>query len=283
MKEINYKKNRTFRNMNKWVITFILSLYAFICIYPIFYIIANSLKTRYGYAQNRLNFPITPTIENFIDVLNRFNFWRILLNTVITTFGGVLLSVVVCFLASYALTKMRIFGGKYILFIIIGTITIPVQVVLYPLYQTVVDMGLNNSYIGLILVYGAFHIPLGLYLISSYLRGIPNELIESAQIDGANPLQIILKIIIPISKPALATLTIINTVWMWNNLLLPLLILSQEEKTTLMLKIALIRNEYDIHIPLMCAGLTIAIIPIIIVYLIGQKQLIKGMTAGALK
>jgi len=270
--------------LGKWTITVILSLYsAIVAAYPVFYTVLNSLKTRLSYAKNRFGFPTSPTLENYADVFSRFNFFRLLFNSFITTLGGVALCTVVAFLAAYAVTKMRIRGSSFIFLLIVATLMIPNQTIMCPLYQTALDMKLVGQYYGLILVYAAFGLPLGTFLIAAYFRGIPDEILEAARIDGANHIQILTRVMFPISIPAVATLAIINMVWMWNDLLLPLLILSQEQRTTLMVAISLIRTQYDVHVPLISAGLAIGMLPVIVTYLLFQRQLVKGMTAGAVK
>jgi ABC-type glycerol-3-phosphate transport system permease component len=269
--------------LGRWGITIVLSLYGIVALFPVFYTLINSFKTRLGYAQNRFGIPRAPTLDNYFDVLSRFSYWRLLLNSFITTSGGVILCTVVSFMVAYAVTKMKFRWSKYIFLLIVATLMIPNQTIMYPLYQTVLDMKLVGQYIGLMLVFAAFGLPLGTYLIAAYLRNVPDELLEASRIDGANHVQIMLRVIFPVSIPAVVTLAIINTIWMWNDLLLPLLILSQEKRTTLMVAVSLIRTEYDVHVPLISSGLIIAMIPVIIAYLIGQRQLIKGMTAGAVK
>lgn len=269
--------------INKWLITFILILWSLIALFPLFYTFLNSFKTRGGYAHSRFWFIEMPTMVNYTDVLGRFNFWRLLFNSFITTLGGVLLCTVVSFLAAYAISKIKFKGSNIIFMIIIATLMIPNQTIMYPLYQTAFDMKFINNYLGLIIIYAAFGLPLGTYLIAAYLKSIPDDLLEAARIDGANHLQIMTKIIFPISRPAVVTLAIINTVWMWNDLLLPLFILQNQKITTLMVAVSLLRTQYDIHIPLISAGLIISVIPVLIAYFIGQRQLIKGLTAGAVK
>ena len=282
-KKKNFKLASIRHKAGRLGMTIILSLYGIVAVYPVIYTLMNSFKTRLGYAQNRFWFPASPNLANYIDAFHRFNYLRLLLNSFITTSGGVVLCTFVSFLVAYAITKIRFRGAKYVFLLIVATLMIPNQTVMYPLYQTLLDMKLVGRYFGLILVYAAFGLPLGTYLIAAYLRGIPDELLEASRIDGANHVQIMTRIMFPVAIPAVVTLAIINTVWMWNDLLLPLLILPQEKKTTLMVAVSLIRSQYDVHVPLISAGLIIAMVPVIIAYLIGQRQLIKGMTAGAVK
>jgi ABC-type glycerol-3-phosphate transport system permease component len=274
-------KNRT----GKIFITIILSIWGIISLYPILYTIVSSFKTRVGYAQNRFGLPglETFTFQNYVTMAGRFNFLRLTLNSIIVTAGGVILCTIVAFSLAYAVTKLRFKGSNYIFLLVIATLMIPNQTIMYPLYQTVFDLKLVGTYFGLILVFAAFGLPLGTFLMAAYLRGVPDELIEAARIDGASHFQVMWKIMFPVAIPAVVTVAIINTVWMWNDLLLPLLLIPQPKMTTLMVAVGTLRSQYDINIPLISAGLVIGVIPVAIAYLLGQRQLIKGMTAGAIK
>jgi multiple sugar transport system permease protein len=146
-----------------------------------------------------------------------------------------------------------------------------------------IGMRLLNKHIGLILVYVTLAAPFGTYLMTSYFRGIPFELVEAAQIDGANHLQILWRIMVPVARPAIVTLGIFNFLWMWNELLLSLLILQDDSVRTLMVGVATLRGQYTTNIPLLSAGLFLAATPVLIVFLVFQTQLTKGMTMGAVK
>lgn len=285
-KEKNAFDYLSFKNKTgKIFITIILSIWGIISLYPILYTIISSFKTRVGYAQNRFGLPglETFTFQNYVTMAGRFNFLRLTLNSIIVTAGGVILCTIVAFSLAYAVTKLRFKGSNYIFLLVIATLMIPNQTIMYPLYQTVFDLKLVGTYFGLILVFAAFGLPLGTFLMAAYLRGVPDELIEAARIDGANHFQVMWKIMFPVAIPAVVTVAIINTVWMWNDLLLPLLLIPQPKMTTLMVAVGTLRSQYDINIPLISAGLVIGVIPVAIAYLLGQRQLIKGMTAGAIK
>jgi len=265
------------------LITATLTVGALFALYPLYYTIISSLKSRLAFAQDRMNFPARPTLENYGEAFRRLEAGQLFLNSLITTAGGVLLTTGVCFLAAYAIAKLQFPGKDLIFLIIVGTLMIPNQTIMYPLYQTLFDLHLINQHLGLILAYAAFGLPLGTYLLAAYFKSVPDELIEAAIIDGANHLQIALRVMLPVSRPAVATVAILNSVWMWNDLLLPLLILPGQDKTTLMVGIALFQGQYDIYVPLISAGLVLGLLPILVMYLFGQAQLIKGMTAGAIK
>jgi ABC-type glycerol-3-phosphate transport system permease component len=166
---------------------------------------------------------------------------------------------------------------------LVGTLVIPFPTIMIPVYQTVLGLKLMDNYVGLILAYAAFGLPLGVYLLGAYFRGIPDEIMEAARMDGTSHWQTIWRVMFPISRPGVAALGIINSVWMWNDLLLPLLILPGAQRTTLMVAVTSQRNNLEVNIPIISAGLTIAMVPILLVYLLFQRQLIKGMTAGAVK
>ena len=275
--------NPLVRSIVKWLVTFALVVVAVVALYPLIFTVINSLKTRTGYAQNPLGLPLDITLENYLDTFVRLDVLRLLFNSIVTTGGGLLLSTVAALFIAYAVTKLRIKGGNLIFLFIIAMLVIPSQVVIYPLYETILDLGLGGTYQGLILSYAAFGLPISTYMLAAFFRAIPDELIEAARIDGAGELRILFQLMLPISTPAIAALSILNFVWMWNDLLLPLVIMGGSEKTTLMVGVALLSGQYDVSIPLISAGLIIALLPVMIVYFLFQRQILSGALAGAVK
>ncbi len=275
--------NPLVRSIVKWLVTFILVVVAVVALYPLVFTVLNSLKTRNGYAQNPLGLPLDISFENYADTFVRMDVPRLLFNSIITTGGGLLLSTVAALFIAYAVTKLRIKGGNLIFLFIIAMLVIPSQVVIYPLYETILDLGLGGTYQGLILSYAAFGLPISTYMLAAFFRAIPDELIEAARIDGAGELRILFQLMLPISTPAIAALSILNFVWMWNDLLLPLVIMGGSDKTTLMVGVALLSGQYDVSIPLISAGLIVALLPVMIVYFLFQRQILSGALAGAVK
>lgn len=271
------------RSIVKWLVTFALVVVAVVALYPLIFTIINSLKTRTGYAHNPLGLPVDVTFANYLDTFVRMDVPRLLFNSIITTGGGLLISTVAALFIAYAVTKLRIKGGNLIFLFIIAMLVIPSQVVIYPLYETILDLGLGGTYQGLILSYAAFGLPISTYMLATFFRAIPDELIEAARIDGAGELRILFQLMLPISTPAIAALSILNFVWMWNDLLLPLVIMGGSDKTTLMVGVALLSGQYDVSIPLISAGLIIALLPVMIVYFLFQRQILSGALAGAVK
>jgi len=280
-------KSNLFYRLSGWAnkagISLVLSIYAVIAIYPVFYTLTASLKTRKGFADDPFNIPLDPTFSNYEAAFGRLHLERLLFNSLVTTAGGVILVTIVSVMVAYAVTKLRFPGQNIVFLVIVGTLMIPNQTVMYPLYQTVYSMGLINTHIGLILAFGAFGLPLGTYLISAYFKSVPTELVEAAVVDGANHFQILWRVMLPIAMPAVVSVGILNSVWMWNDLLLPLLLVNGQDSQTLMVAISLFRGQYDVFVPLISAGLIIGMLPVISIYLAAQTQLIKGLTAGAVK
>jgi ABC-type glycerol-3-phosphate transport system permease component len=281
--EVAPGSNPLLRSIVKWVVTFVLVVVAVVALYPLVFTVLNSLKTRTGYAQNPLGLPLDISFENYAETFVRMDVPRLLLNSIITTGGGLLLSTVAALFIAYAVTKLRIKGGNLIFLFIIAMLVIPSQVVIYPLYETILDLGLGGTYQGLIFSYAAFGLPISTYMLAAFFRAIPDELIEAARIDGAGELRILFQMMLPISTPAIAALSILNFVWMWNDLLLPLVIMGGSDKTTLMVGVALLSGQYDVSIPLISAGLIVALLPVMIVYLLFQRQILSGALAGAVK
>lgn len=269
--------------VSRWLVTAALVMVAVAALYPLLFTVINSFKSRGGYARNPLGLPDAISFENYVETFTRMQVPRLLLNSAVTTAGGLLLSTIAALLIAYAITKLRIRGGNLLFLFIISMLVIPSQVIIYPLYETVLDLGFGNSYSGLILAYAAFGLPMSTYLLVAYFRAIPDELVEAARLDGAGELRILFQILLPVSTPAIAALSILNFVWMWNDLLLPLVIMGGSDNTTLMVGVALLSGQYDVSIPLISAGLIVALLPVLIVYMLFQRQILNGAISGAVR
>ena len=271
------------RGIVRLVVTAALAMIAVVALYPLLFTILNSFKTRTGFAKNPLGLTSQLTFDNYIETFNRMAVPRLFLNSVIATAGGLVLSTFAALLLAYAVTKLRFPGSNLVFLFIIAMLVIPSQVIIYPLYETILDLGFGSTYQGLILAYAAFGLPISTYLLAAYFRAIPDQLIEAARLDGAGEMRILFSIMLPIATPAIAALSILNFVWMWNDLLLPLVIMGGSDKKTLMVGVALLSGQYDVSIPLVSAGLVVALLPVMIVYLLFQRQILSGAVAGAVR
>jgi multiple sugar transport system permease protein len=253
-------------------------------IYPLVFMLFTALKSRQEYVlQNQYGPPAQPTVENFVNAWVHSKVGQYVGNSAIVVVAGVLASWVVCSCAAYALSHLDFAGRRAMFLAILGSMMIAPQVIIIPVYTMLIGLDLLNKHAGLILIYTTFATPFGTYLLTSYFRSVPAELVEAAQVDGANHLQILWRIMLPIAKPALLTLGIFNSLWMWNELLFSLLILQDDSVRTLMVGVANLRGQYTTNIPLLSAGLFLAATPVLIVFFVFQAQLTKGMTIGAVK
>jgi ABC-type glycerol-3-phosphate transport system permease component len=264
-------------------VTAILVVISVVTLYPLLFTVINSLKTRTAFASDPLGLTWDITFENYVETFRRMDFPRLFLNSVVTTAGGLLLSTVAALFLAYAVTKLRIPGRNLIFLFIISMLVIPSQIIIYPLYETILDLGFGGTYQGLIFAYAAFGLPISTYLLAAYFRSIPDELLEAARLDGAGEIRILFSVLLPISAPAIAALSILNFVWMWNDLLLPLVILGGSDKKTLMVGVALLSGQYDVSIPLISAGLVVALLPVMVVYLFFQRLILPGAVSGAVR
>lgn len=264
-----------------WIISVPMALLALSCVYPVFFAINNALKTSKSYILDRFGLATAPTLDNFVQAWSRSNLDTYFLNSVIVTLGAVTLLLVVSSLAGFALAVLRFPMRKLIFIVILASLMIPVQVVLVPFYKTIIGLGLLNTHIGLIISYTAFFLPFSVYLMTAFYSGLPRELVEAARIDGAKLIQVWWHVMLPMGKPALITLGILNTLYCWNDVLISLLVL--QDKRTLMVGIAALRGEYTTNVPLLSAGIVLAAAPIVIIYIIFQRQIVSGIAVGAVK
>ena len=225
--------------------------------------------------------PRNPTFDNYIDLFQEMNFGRPFLNSVIVSLSTTFLSVLVATMAGYGFAKFR-FKNKNLLFLfILGTIMVPGQITMIPVFLLLSRLNLLNTYWGLILpaIANAFNI----FFMRQYIMGIPDELIEAAKIDGAHEGWIFFRIILPLARPAMAAITIFTFTGSWNNFLWPLIIATDESMYTLPVAVSVLGGQYTENIAMQMAGSVIVILPLIIVFLFTQRYFIKGITFTGMK
>jgi multiple sugar transport system permease protein len=205
------------------------------------------------------------------------------LNSLLVVGGAVALIVIVAVPAGFALGRLRFRGRTILLIGIIGLMAVPAAVLMIPLFRVVGQLGLVNTYPGLILVYAALNLPFSIYLVASYVHGLPGEVIEAAEVDGASLGRQLWSIVVPLSVPALATIVTLNVLWLWNELLFGLIILQDPDMRTVTVGIATLQGQHTTPVPLLAAGLLLSMGPVLLVFLITQRNLARGLTAGAVR
>ncbi|GAA1888660.1 carbohydrate ABC transporter permease [Asanoa iriomotensis] len=226
--------------------------------------------------------PETFTLENFRDLFSRLDFPLFFFNSALVAVAVTAGNLLFCSLVGYALAKLR-YPGKRVLFLaVLGMLMVPGMVTFVPQFVLVSNMGLTNSYAGLILPFLVG--PFGVFLMRQFLQSIPDDLIEAARVDGAGEFRIFFRVVLPLCRPALATLGILTFLASWNNFLWPLVVASTEDKYTLPVALALYsigQNRTDFG--LLLAGAVVVVLPVLIVFLLLQRHFMRGIATTGLK
>jgi ABC-type glycerol-3-phosphate transport system permease component len=242
-----------------------------------------AFKTPDTWLHNQFGLPIPFTMQNISQALDQGRLLVWFRNSVTVTISAILISTVVSALAAYALARMRFRGRDTYLNSMIILMVIPPAVIILPLFVLMVQIDLINTLQGLVLIYVGMLIPFSIYLLVSFFRGLPSELFDAAAIDGCSNFGTLWRIVVPLSSPAFVTLIVVNALWVWNELLIALVFLQSEELKTLMPGLTLFRGHFQVNEPLIMAGTLIATLPMVILYLFGQRFFIEGLVAGAVK
>ena len=254
-----------------------------IVLFPIYFMLVSSFKTQAEYSANKWSLPHGLDWDNFTTALAGNKFPLRFANSAVLTVGSVAISLVIACLAAFAFARMK-FPGKRLLFnLILSLMVIPPVVMIVPLFVSMVRWQLVNTYQGTILIYTGLLLPFSIYLMTNFFQTIPHEIIEAARMDGCSTLDVFWRIMLPLSGPAVVTLVVVNALWVWNELLIALVFMQKDELKTLMVGISALRSRNYVNIPATMAGLTIATIPIVVVYMLGQRYFIRGMVSGAVK
>jgi len=258
------------------------SILAFAYVFPFFLVFVNSLKGKYDILANPLALPKAITWDNFNQALTKMNFFRSLTNSIIITVLSVSLLIFFSSMLAYYLARTKKKHTKYIFMILVTSMIVPFQALMIPFMARFAPFVSWNNRGALIFFYIGFGTALSTFLYHGFISNIPTEIDEAAAIDGATDLVAFWKIIFPMMRPITATVAIINALWIWNDFLLPRLVLTDESQT-LPLSTYLFYGQYSIEYGQAMAGLVLAVLPIVIFYLVLQKQFISGISQGAVK
>lgn len=263
-----------------WVLFVVLLIGALLMSGPFIWMISTSFKP----AADVFQFPPTlftadPQLENYTRIFGTIPFGRALANSLVVSVLVTVLQLITCSMAAYAFACLR-FRGREVLFLIyLAALMVPSQVTLIPNFILIRTLGWIDTYQGLILPY-AFS-SFGTFLLRQYLKSIPAELLEAARIDGASHLQIYLTIVLPLAKPALGALAIFTFVAQWNNFLWPLITTTKPDMQVAIVALATLQGQYNTDWPLLMTGSVIAIVPVLLVFVFGNRAFIAGLTTGA--
>lgn len=249
---------------------------------PMMWLIINSFKTNKELFANSLALPQEWLFSNYVKAWNLglFDYFK---NSVMVSAISIIAILVLSSFLTYGLTRFRMKGAGFVMFIVLGGMALSEQVALVPLYKMLQQMGLYDTYLAVILPYVAFRIPFTVLLMRAYFLSIPKELEEAAVMDGYNSFQIFMKIIVPISKPVFASCAIVNLNFVWNEFLFANVFLERKEIMTIPIGLMTFKGDLKQDYTVMLAGIAIASLPMILTFLCMQKQFVRGLTAGAVK
>lgn len=256
----------------------------FLILFPLYLVVINSFKTLEEAGKNFFALPSGLNFDNFIELFSNSQYWVHLKNSLYVSSVSMILVLILVPSVSYAIT--RNFHKKYYKFVycfLLMGLFIPAQVVMLPVTKTMTKLNML-SHEGLILLYAAFSLTQGVFLFVNFMRGLPYEIEEAAQIDGCSVFQTYVRIVLPLVKPMIATITILDLLWFWNDFMLPLLMLNRSRDIwTLPLFQYNFKTEYSFNYTMAFTAYLMAMLPMLIIYCLGQKYIIKGLTAGSVK
>lgn len=278
-----YKKNKR-KSIICWVIVFALAVfYLIVSFMPFIFMVLNSFKEKFEMlTKGVFNLPDSLNFTNYKEVLTG-GFGRYFMNSVIVLTISLVLLLFISACASYPLARFRFKLANPIYAGIVACMSIPVHITLIPVFKMSKATGLYDSIWSLIGPYIAFAVPISVFILTSFMKEIPREIEESAEIDGCGKVQMFFSMILPLAKPGLATLAIYNGVNMWNEFSFAYTLTQSSANRTLPLAIWEFQGQYSMNTPMIMAVLTLTLLPMIVMFIIFQDKLVKGMTAGAVK
>jgi multiple sugar transport system permease protein len=266
-----------------WIVAVPMAVLALATVYPLVFTANVALKTRREYILDRFSLAESLRWDNFLTAWTSAGMGRYFLNSLFVVSAAVALLLLVGSMAGFALSHLRFRGSRALFLGFLAALFIPFQVIMVPLARTMADTGLLDTYPGLVLAYVAQFLPFTIYLMTSYFSGIPRELVDAAQIDGSTLYGVYRRIMLPLGRPALLSIGILNALFCWNDVLIALLVMRSADHRTLMIGVTTLRGQYSDDIPTFAAGVLIAAVPVLATYLFFQRRIVDAVTAGATK
>lgn len=261
----------------------ILLIMVIICIYPIVWMFFGSMKDKAEFYTNIWGLPKQIHLDNYIAAWKNADLGRRFINSLIVTLGSMCIMIPVTSCAAYAVARLNFKGKNLIYMYLLLGIMIPAGVLGIPTFTVAMKMGLLNSHFGLMLIYAAQNIAMGMFIMRGFFISLPRELEEAAMIDGCSRFGCFVRIIVPLARAGVATQVIFNGLTIWNDYFMANIMITKDELRTLPLSIANFVGKHSTNYPELFAMLTMATIPVIIVFVLSQKSFIEGVAAGAVK
>lgn len=253
-----------------------------VALFPLWFMLWTAVRTNDDYFRSPLGWPRGIQWDNFARAFDE-NIGRWVLNSAIVTTGAVALVTLISVPAAYAFVRLPFRGSGLLLKLFVFLMVVPPIVMLLPLFALMNALGRVNQFDAVIVAYAGLMFPFSVFMMVRYIETIPADLYEAAFVEGASHARILWTIVTPLIGPALLTLGIVNALWAWNELLIAVVMLQSEESRTLQAGLALLKGKNTLDVPLVMAGATISAVPLLLVYLFGQRVFMRGLLAGAVK
>lgn len=272
------------KRLKRYIWTPVVGVYAIVTLYPLIWMVFQSLKSDQEFYMNQYAFPKDPLWENYASAWEKANFASYFQNSIIVTGISLIILIFTCSLAAYAFSKIKFRGSNLLMGLLMAVLFLPSTVLSFPVYTIVKQLGIDNTYIGLIGPYVCGSVPISIMVLKSAYDGIPTEIAEAAKLDGCNEFQIWWRVMFPLVKSAVATIAILAFVAIWNEYQWALISVSDESLYTLPVGISYVSAKiYSYGYGTVFAGMVMVTVPVIILYLLLQKHFVKAISAGAVK
>ena len=261
----------------------IMVIWSLIAMFPVWILIINTLKPRMEIYKNPFGLPQEWTIENYTHIFSDSDFLQYFINSFVVVAISLIMILLLGSMCAYALAHWKTKTSTVVYFFIIIGMMLPIKIATIRLLEMMKMLGTLNTLWSLFPVYIAMGLPTAVFILTSFIRGLPSELYEAGYIDGAGRMKIYSTIVLPLIRPALATVAIYNLVQIWNDLWFPLIFITEESQKTVLLAVTKLQGQYTTDWPKLLTILALSALPVILLYLSMSKQFIKGLTAGAVK
>ncbi len=266
-----------------YLLNLIIWIFSLSCIFPVVWLIYSSFKTETEFNRSIITLPAVPQFKNYINAYVSANLGKLILNSAFNALVSMTIVIILAFTIAYLLARYNFKGNRLIYYLFLFGMLIPIHALLVPVFVQFKAMGLFDKRVTLLFPYVAFNLPLSLFLMEGYIRGIPKELDEAAFIEGSNIIRTMYSIIFPVTRPVIVAVGLLTFIFTWNEYPFALVLINSERLRTISLGLVSFKGEYSTNYPLQMAGIVIATLPIILIYLGFNRKIIQGMTEGSLK
>lgn len=279
----NLNKIKAQKKFNTLLMQLFLGINAVVILYPIIMMVLSGFKTNSEIFGEPFSLPKSFSLDNFLVIWNTTDVPRYLVNSTIVTGLSIILLLTMGSMAAYALSRYKFKGNILIYLFFLSGLMLPLRLAIIPLFIQLKYLGLVDSLLGLVCIYTAMSLPATVFILTGFLKTLPSELEDSARMDGASEFRIMVQIMVPLISPALVIAGIYNAVPIWNDFFFPLIFIQSPEWKTLAQGLTTFFGEYSINYGVLYAGLTLAALPVVTIFILQSKRFIAGMTAGAIK